>query len=197
MSINASILCLLFEKINLVLSQKVPKGYMSYHDWEMTILPCYCFDMTCKWHKKIRMMKIKVKTNFTCLLKCSSLELLNVRQYLRIIVYMILAFLLETLNLLTVFLVVPILVVLKLMLLVRLKVILAVLVAFRSPLNLFVLVVVAGWMLVQVLCHWVLHFQVVLETLSRCVLVKSIVNAVWVAQRRRLVIVCVQRCLCS
>ena len=98
-------------------------------------------------------MKIKVKTNFTCLLKCSSLELLNVRQYLRIIVYMILAFLLETLNLLTVFLVVPILVVLKLMLLVRLKVILAVLVAFRSPLNLFVLVVVAGWMLVQVLCH--------------------------------------------
>ena len=98
-------------------------------------------------------MKIKVKINFTCIFKCSSLELLNVCQYLRIIVYMILAFLLETLNLLAVFLVVPILVVLKLMLLVRLKVILAVLVAFRSPLNLFVLVVVVGWMLVKVLCH--------------------------------------------
>lgn len=140
------------------------------------------------------MIKMKVKINFTCYW-ISSLELLNVRQYLWVVVHMILPFLLETFNLMAEFLVLSILVVLKLTLLI-LKIIL-VFMAHKSLSNLFVLVVSDPWLLVQVLCPWILHLQVIFQALSLWVLVKSTVNAILVAQRRRLIIVCVKRCLCA
>ena len=139
---------------------------------------------------------MKVEINFTCYL-ISSLEPLNVRQYLWVVVHMILPFLLETFNLMAEFLVLPILVVLKLLPLIMLKIILFVFMATRSLSNLFVLVVATHWLLVQVLCPWILHLQVVFQALSLCVLVKSTVNAALVAQKRSLIIVCVKRCLCA
>lgn len=139
---------------------------------------------------------MKVKINFTCYL-ISSLEPLNVRQYLWVVVHMILPFLLETFNLMAEFLVLPILVVLKLLPLIMLKIILFVFMAPRSLSNLFVLVIAARWLLVQVLCPWILHLQVVFQALSLCVLVKSTVNAALVAQKKSLIIICVKRCLCA
>jgi hypothetical protein len=94
---------------------------------------------------------MKVKIYFTCYL-ISSLEPLNVRQYLWVVVHMILPFLLETFNLVAEFLVLSILVVLKLLTLVMLKIILFIFMAPKSLSNLFVLVVAARWLLVQILC---------------------------------------------
>ena len=144
------------------------------------------------------MIKMKVKINFTCYL-ISSLELLNVRQYLWVVVHMILPFL-QTINLMAEFLVLSILVVLKLLLKLLTLPILKIILVFmphKSLSNLFVLVIVARWLLVQVLCPWILHLQVVFQALSLWVLVKSTVNPVLVAHRRRLIIVCVKRCLCA
>jgi hypothetical protein len=93
---------------------------------------------------------MKVKINFTCYL-ISSLELLNVRQYLWVVFHMILPFLLQTINLMAEFLVLSILVVLKLLTLAKLIIIL-VFMAHKSLSNLFVLVVAARWLLVQVFC---------------------------------------------
>ena len=123
---------------------------------------------------------------------CSSLESLDIGKDFRIVIHMIFTFLMEIVQVLPIFLIVLFVLVL-LITTIQFKSLI-----FLSSNCLFVLVVVGLGLLVQFLCHWVFHFQIVLETVSLWVLVECVVNVVVLAgQWRWLVCVFVQGCLCA
>lgn len=120
----------------------------------------------------------------------SSFEFLNVSQYLRVIVHMILSFLLEVLHILTVLIVL-------LSILVLIVFILYFKVVTNWSLYSLLILVVVLFLIIQILCHWIFHLQIIFKTITLCVFVECTVNVVFTCEWWCVVRVCVQGCLCA